>query len=110
MGLTYYSCKNESDRFDVNISAAGLLGGVHHAFDLPLSNTKYGPPYRVPYSMKSKACQSVAKLLNAKTDDEIKSVISSEHLEFQCGGDLDYFVEWIREWEHFLERCGGYKS
>lgn len=110
MSLTYYPRNKSIKAFNVNVSGADLLGGTHHSFGLSVSDSRFAPPYRVPYSMKAKDAKATARLLAAKTDDEIRSAIKTEHLEFCWGGTLDEFVMWVRSWGNFLQSCRGYEA
>jgi len=118
MGLVYYpkqpmephcpSQYEDDGAWDVNAWGADLLGTVHAALDIPVYDIG-GSPYRVPYSATAAESEAMAKQLAEVSDTQIQEVFESHDLSRGFDGSVEDFIEWIRDWQKFLEKCKGYE-
>lgn len=105
MGITYVA-KNGA-KFDVNYSGASALGRAMH--QLGVMTSRVALMDRVPYEMNSRKAQEAATRLAALSDNEI---IADAYDVVKNWLDMTpaQFVEWVREWQTFLDRSGGYSG
>lgn len=122
MSLTYSPiaeivphCKSQDDDggWDVNSSGANLLGGLHSQLNLPVCNSEHiiSDCPRVPYSMDKVIAEATARKLSGISDEDVKATL--ERFKSCWVDELDAvncYLEWVRDWQKFLEVCGGYKT
>ena len=123
MSLTYHPtkkikphCNSQYDDggFDANVSAAGLHGLVHQTFGLP-TDDRTGIDegwFRAAYVLDAVATKAAAEKLAKVSDEEIIALLNSKpwiRSHYWAGDETD-FVEWVRDWQLFMSKCGGYDT
>jgi len=94
--------------WDVNVAGATLLGGLYEQLGLPLDpGNVLGVP-RIPYEMNETAAKEIATKLAAVSDDKIEATLNS--MQTLWGDTSKEYVQWVRDWQTFLEHCGGYEA
>lgn len=105
-------CASQYDHggWDVNVSGAEILGGLHEQLGLAKCEKGYGPP-RVPYSMDEATALSTAKRLSEISDEDVKGTFEKyAYCWKETPTAVDDYLEWVRNWQKFLEVCGGYDT
>ena len=97
--------------WDVNSLGAELLGGLHEQLELPMCNANTGRPPRVLYSMDEETALATAKKLSKISDDDIKFTFEKyAYCWEKTATAVDDYLQWVRDWQKFLEVCGGYDT
>ena len=86
-----------------------MLGGLHEQLGLPKCEEE--PPPRVLYSMNEATAIATAKKLSEIADEDIKSTFEKyAYCWEKVETAVDDYLEWVRNWQKFLEVCGGYDA
>ncbi len=106
-------CETQYDDGRWDAGGADLLGSLHKYLELPYEPT-YGMPEETfgchpPWKINKETAKITAKTLSETPDAKILEVLD---LHFGCrwSGSPSEFVQWIRDWQRFLETCEGYTS
>ena len=123
MSLTYHALDPQAQirSFDVNHGSAHLLAAIHYAAGARVSPDRLAALFgdrlaalfglrsqRVPFSATAEEAQEAATLIIGTPDDKLRTIMDDEDARYWFGGTPDEFVEFAREWQAFLEQCGGY--
>jgi hypothetical protein len=115
VSLTYHALDPEAPArvFDVNHGGAHLLAFIHHAagasvFSDRLARLLHLHSLRVPFSATAEEAREAATLIARTPDDTLRAIMDEKAARYCFGGTSDEFVEFAREWQAFLEQCGGY--
>lgn len=109
-------CPSQYDdgSWDVNVAGAEMLGGLHLQLELPTSRSPdVCPDYppRVPYEMDKATAEATAKKLSETSDEDVKATFERfKDCWVDRPGAIDEYLEWARNWQKFLEVCGGYEA
>jgi hypothetical protein len=115
MGTDYHPRNKKVETFYCNIAANDLLGQLHESFGLPVNETDPGwkyfgrsAPFRIPYQGKAAECRMWgAVLANIPDEKFLAHIQKSPH---GWGGTPNEYVEWVRQWQDFLQNCSGYRG
>lgn len=121
MGLDYSPKNNikphcgsqyDDGGFAFNSAGSSLMGQVYLELGIPMAEGNPPLPLsqRIPYVADDAEARAAEKILAEATDDQIKAVLDVEGMRSMFSGTPDDFVEWVRDWQRFLEVCGGYDT
>lgn len=98
-----------------NSCGADLLGYIHLAAGASVTEKSklrvehhYGSP-RVPYKSDAEQCKKDAALLRATPDDVFVALLEKPAVKECFGGTAQDFLDFVKEWNDFLENCEGYE-
>lgn len=93
----FCSSQFEDGSFNTNSAGGILISVVHLHLDLPN-----------PFETDSKTSKLIAQSLKCAEDERIIKCL--EMYRYLWDDSDKNFVQWIRNWQRFLDECGGYTT
>jgi hypothetical protein len=112
MGRTYHPANKATEPFDANVAGTELLSRLVRLLNLERADYSGHPTlagkFDPPWECGPNRAEKMARQLAVAPDNYLRSLGEEVKHDRLFDGTPDEFVAFVREWQHWLEKCGGY--